>query len=115
MGRIPSQSTLEKMGIDLDLILCPRYGDSVETVDHTLVGCREVKKIWHRTGTWWGRNMDDVETIQTLLQENQTSREVNRKRHLWEALCWSFCYLIWSHMNKIVFEGDKRGIEDMFF
>lgn len=39
LGRIPSRSVLERMGIDFDSVLCPRCGEMPETVNHALVGC----------------------------------------------------------------------------
>lgn len=99
----------------MDSILCPRCGDTLETVDHALVGCREVKKIWYLTGKWWRRNLEGAESLQELLQEDQTSGEDKRKRSLWEAMVWSFLYLIWSHRNKVVFEEEKSKLEELFF
>lgn len=44
IGRIPCRMVLDRMGLDLDSELCPRCGETTETVDHALVSCSEVKK-----------------------------------------------------------------------
>ena len=50
LGRIPCRDNLDRMGIDLNSTLCPRCGDEVETIDHALVTCPEVKRLWSIVG-----------------------------------------------------------------
>ena len=45
-GRLPSREMLDKMGIELNSTLCPRCSSEVETVNHAIVTCEEVNKIW---------------------------------------------------------------------
>lgn len=44
-GRLSVRVELEKRGIDLDTMLCPRCDEHIETVNHALVLCKEVMKL----------------------------------------------------------------------
>ena len=55
LGRIPTREALYNRGIDLDSVLCPRCRDSIEDVNHALLGCCEVKEVWERFSRWWGK------------------------------------------------------------
>ncbi|KAJ9560470.1 hypothetical protein OSB04_005630, partial [Centaurea solstitialis] len=46
LGRIPTRSVLDKMGIDLDSFLCPRCGEQIEDLEHALFKCEKVKPLW---------------------------------------------------------------------
>nr|GEV90431.1 RNA-directed DNA polymerase, eukaryota, reverse transcriptase zinc-binding domain protein [Tanacetum cinerariifolium] len=53
-GRLSVRVELEKCGIDLNTMLCPRCDDQIETVDHGLVLCKEVMKLWEKIYIWGG-------------------------------------------------------------
>ncbi|XP_071727926.1 uncharacterized protein [Rutidosis leptorrhynchoides] len=52
--RIPVRTELDKMGIDLDSVRCPRCDDDVETIEHSLIFCRHAMDILERVYKWWG-------------------------------------------------------------
>ena len=60
LRRIATRLDLNNRGIDLDSILCPRCGNAVEDIDHALVTCEEVKKVWERVGNWWGKSFEGI-------------------------------------------------------
>ncbi|KAJ9556433.1 hypothetical protein OSB04_011047 [Centaurea solstitialis] len=41
LERLPCRALLDKCGIDLDTVLCPRCNQEVETVQHALLSCEE--------------------------------------------------------------------------
>ena len=48
VGRILTWEALNNKGIDIDTMLCPICGETVENIDHGLVGCSEVKSLWEK-------------------------------------------------------------------
>ena len=44
LARLPTRSVLDKVGVDLDSVLCPRCTN--EVVDHVIVRCGKVKTLW---------------------------------------------------------------------
>ncbi|GJX97357.1 reverse transcriptase domain, reverse transcriptase zinc-binding domain protein [Tanacetum coccineum] len=51
--RLPVRVELDKRGIDLHTILCPWCDNHQEIVDHGLVLCDEVQKVWDKVFQWW--------------------------------------------------------------
>ena len=78
----------------------------METIDHALVTCSEVSKIWELVGKWWKKRIDGVTTVHDLLQE--ANPPVNDDA-VWTAVKWVFLYLIWMHRNALVFSGVKTN------
>lgn len=109
-GRIPSRTILDKMGIDLDSVLCPRCKENPETLDHALVNCPEVKNLWKAVGKWWNKNLGDIQSIEDLLQEEPGSHG-----NMWVGVKWALTYLIWSHRNRMVFENGANKLGEKFF
>ncbi|KAJ9555268.1 hypothetical protein OSB04_009882 [Centaurea solstitialis] len=112
LDRIPCRANLDKVGVDLNTLLCPRCGEMVESMDHALVTCSEVKMVWNRVGVWWGKNLDTVGSVQDLLNEVSSPSYGDSKEELWLAVKWSFLYLIWRHRNALVFERINTKIQD---
>ncbi|KAJ9553481.1 hypothetical protein OSB04_017526 [Centaurea solstitialis] len=115
LGRLPCRVSLDRMGIDLDSILCPRCGDESETLDHTLVTCPEVKKLWCLVGNWWNKNLERVVSTQEILQLGEPAGEIVKEDDIWTGTKWSIMYLIWEHRNAIVFKENKNKLLDKFF
>lgn len=44
----PVRMVLDDMGLDLHSSLCPRCQESIETINHALINCGDVKKLWER-------------------------------------------------------------------
>ncbi|KAJ9539609.1 hypothetical protein OSB04_026115 [Centaurea solstitialis] len=70
LGRIPTRETLDKMGIDLHTVLCPRCGESIEDLDHALFKCSEVNRLWMRVGNWWNKPLSGIHSVAQLIQED---------------------------------------------
>ena len=115
LGRIPSHEILDKRGIDLDSVLCPRCDDEIESINHALVTCPEVKIIWRQLGKWWKQNMDGVASIQDILQDDNSRVDTRENVSVWSAVKWAALFLIWSHRNEIVFKGSNGSIVDKLF
>jgi len=115
LGRIPTRSALNDKGIDLGTILCPRCGDSIEDLDHALVTCNEVKRLWRRFGVWWNRRFDDMGSLAQLLQDDEMVIRNSKGKSLRICAKWSFLYLIWNQRNKLMFRGDNTSLDELFF
>ena len=115
LGRIQTRSVLDGMEIDLDTVLCPRCGLTVETVDHAIVSCVEVRSLWSRIGVWWNKDLSGVDTVAQLLQSDAEEIRESNGNTLWVAVKWSFIYLVWNHRNNLVFNKEEKRITDVFF
>lgn len=108
LGRLPSRTVLDRMGLDISSILCPRCGKERESIDHALVSCEEVYKLWKGIARWWKIAEDRFETLNDVIGSNN-------RPSLWGEMVGCVLYLIWSHRNRLVFKGEKSRLVDLFF
>ncbi|KAJ9544728.1 LOW QUALITY PROTEIN: hypothetical protein OSB04_024435 [Centaurea solstitialis] len=115
LGRLPTRVVLDKMGIDLDSLLCPRCGEGIEDLDHAFITYGEVKNLWSRVGNWWNKSVSGIESVVQLLQEDDDFLRKHKNKAWWVGVKWTFLYLVWSHRNRIVFENKKTSLTECFF
>ncbi|KAJ9558860.1 LOW QUALITY PROTEIN: hypothetical protein OSB04_013474 [Centaurea solstitialis] len=114
-GRIPTRVALDKMGIDLNSVLCPRCGESIEDIDHAFIKCREVNRLWSRVGKWWNKPTSGVDSVAQFLQEDDNLIQSLKDKAWWVGVKWTFLYLLWSNRNRLVFENNRKSLDDCFF
>ncbi|KAJ9565878.1 hypothetical protein OSB04_001844 [Centaurea solstitialis] len=115
LGRFLVRLELDKRGVDLDLILCPRCEYEGESVDHAIFGCREVKSLWRQIGERW---KVDVNRCNSFLELSNLGNEAGmgvKEGRRWIALTWCVAYLIWANRNKFLFGNVKTQLKDEFF
>ncbi|KAJ9566895.1 hypothetical protein OSB04_002861 [Centaurea solstitialis] len=110
-GRIPTREVLDKMGIELNSLLCTGCSEAIETADHALFSCKAVKNIWTAAAKWWRVDLSTTNSIFELLERAADSD----KPRLWEEVSWAIIYLVWSFRNRVVFDNYNRKLEDLFF
>ena len=115
LGRVPCRAILDKMGLDLHSTLCPRCSKEVESIDHAFFHCEEVSRIWRGVARWWNRDLGTIDSWEALLASNTGMGENGNQQNLWNETIWAFIYLLWGQRNRLVFDFDKRKLEDLFF
>ena len=114
LRRLPTRVVLDEIGVDLDSSLCPRCGTEVESVEHALITCGKVRKIWHLVGRRWRVDLGSKITINEIEEAGFDRRSNGKGSRLWTATIWSFLYFIWSNRNKCVFEKASTEIASLF-
>ncbi|XP_071707988.1 uncharacterized protein [Rutidosis leptorrhynchoides] len=92
--RLPVRMELDKRGIDLDSVRCPLCDNDVETVDHSLVSCKNVEEIWSRIYAWWGAGTISNHSLDELLVYGAMQQGSDSGKLIWQAVVWICCYLI---------------------
>ncbi|KAJ9565762.1 hypothetical protein OSB04_001728 [Centaurea solstitialis] len=54
-------------------------------------------------------------TLTLFLHEDADLLKSAKGKHWWVGLKWCFLYLVWQQRNKLVFNGEKSLINDIFF
>ena len=107
--------SLNDKGIDLGSILCPRCGEVSEDVDHALVNCPDVKRLWIRVGQWWNKSVVGYTSVSELLSEDKEVLNKTKGKSRWVGTKWAFLYYIWGNRNRLVFGDEKKQVSDRFF
>ncbi|KAJ9564334.1 hypothetical protein OSB04_000300 [Centaurea solstitialis] len=115
LGKLPVRVEIDRRGIDLDSILCPKCQREGETVEHALFGCEDVKDLWIRIGDWWNLDMKDCNSLDDLINLGNQDRVGVRGGRRWFALIWCVSYLIWANRNNLIFRISKVLLKDEFF
>ena len=101
MGRIPTREALDKLGIDLHSLLCPRCEKEVESINHAFFWCDEVNKIWQEAARW-SINFANIGSVEELLEFSNGGETSGNRPRFWKEVAWSLIYLIWSQRNNVV-------------
>ncbi|KAJ9545729.1 hypothetical protein OSB04_025436 [Centaurea solstitialis] len=102
LGRLSVRVELDRRGVDLNSVLCPRCEREVESVSHALFGCKKVKGFWMRVGRWWGLDVSSCNSLDEVV-------DVGR----WVATILCLSYLLWSQRIKLVFKGGSGSLEEV--
>ncbi|KAJ9548768.1 hypothetical protein OSB04_021311 [Centaurea solstitialis] len=105
LGRLPCRFLLDKVGIDLDSILCPRCSKEVESVHHALVSCEKVRNMWSLVGRWWNLDVSNssIASLDDLLSLAVRCDLNSKVVAVWEATIRCIAYMVWTDRNKRVF------------
>ncbi|XP_071694430.1 uncharacterized protein [Rutidosis leptorrhynchoides] len=101
--RLPVLTELDKRGIDLHSVRCPICDNDIETVDHSLIFCKDTLDIWNKVYKWWGFNGVTNLSISEIFCGNSPHQLSTLGAKIWQAVEWSCGYLIWKNRNQKVF------------
>ncbi|XP_071688984.1 uncharacterized protein [Rutidosis leptorrhynchoides] len=105
MRRLPVRVELDKRGMDLDSLLCPRCNDTTESVDHALFLCKYVMDIWDRVYNWWNiGHVSNLSVVEAFCGNNNHIKSAKGKQ-LWQVVEWVTGYMILRNRNKKAFEN----------
>ncbi|KAJ9558233.1 hypothetical protein OSB04_012847 [Centaurea solstitialis] len=111
LERLPCRVLLDKRGVDLDTVLCPRCNREVESVTHSLFSCEKVKLLWILVGRWWNLDVSNAVNVQDCLLLASRSGACAKGVARWEATVRCVAYLVWANRNKGEVLKKKQGIE----
>ena len=100
-------------GMDLHTILCPKCESQCETVEHRLLFCEKVMKVWENIFQWWGLRLNDSFTINDIILHTGNSNMSKDSKMLWSSVVWVTAYMVWKDRNNKVFKGKSENIEKL--
>lgn len=112
-GRLPVRVVLDRIGMDLDSILCPCCQDMVESVDHCIIRCKWVEVGWVRIFKWWNMGTFNGGSIEELITHEGRHGFYKRQKDRWQAVVWTTAYVIWRIRNSVIFNNKKTNHIDL--
>ncbi|XP_071728938.1 uncharacterized protein [Rutidosis leptorrhynchoides] len=106
--RLPVRIELDKRGIDLDSVRCPVCDDDLESVEHSIIFCKNALDIWDRVYKWWNMGSFSSFSIQEVLGDDPASNTSKFGKKVWLAVRWISAYLIWKNRNN---KGRSSGYQ----
>nr|GEX50109.1 RNA-directed DNA polymerase, eukaryota, reverse transcriptase zinc-binding domain protein [Tanacetum cinerariifolium] len=108
-GRLPVRVELDRIGIDLDSVLCPSCNNSVESCAHSLVTCDLAMSVWEKVFSWWKMGCANAFSIGKLFSSYGNVNIPVAFSYVCQAVLWSTGYFIWKERNDCVFVGAGGG------
>ncbi|XP_071688505.1 uncharacterized protein [Rutidosis leptorrhynchoides] len=106
LNRIPVRVELDKRGIDLDSILYPLCSNESKTVEHSLVQCSQVLKVWQQFFKWWNLSyVSHISLDQAFDDSSLFSSLSNIGKIIWQGTKWTVCYALWKARNEKIFKN----------
>ncbi|XP_071689109.1 uncharacterized protein [Rutidosis leptorrhynchoides] len=102
--RLPVLFELDKRGVDLNSVCCPLCDGDIESVNHSLILCKQAFDVWCKVFEWWGRSGTLLLQVEDLLSDTGYARS-DIGKSIWQAVMWSCSYLIWTNRNQKVFSN----------
>ncbi|XP_071713202.1 uncharacterized protein [Rutidosis leptorrhynchoides] len=103
--RLPVRVELDKRGIDLHSVRCPMCDDSLKSVEHSIIFCREAINIWNKIFNWWGLGTFSNLSLEEILKGNGPVSTSSLGKKIWQSIEWVSAYYVWRNRNNKVFEG----------
>ncbi|GJR24031.1 RNA-directed DNA polymerase, eukaryota, reverse transcriptase zinc-binding domain protein [Tanacetum coccineum] len=107
LDRLPSRANLATRGVDLSSTSCPFCESVVEDIDHSLIRCPYMIKVWRKVWSWWNLgppvsfpsfSISDIALGNISSLSNTCSRLSKVMQGVFQCSLW----VIWKWRNKIV-------------
>lgn len=87
-------------GIDISSLLCPICSDDCESIDHTLLRCKVVRRVWRTVAKWCGVAGLFLWEVRDLHSEEVLSLAPPTTKSVWEVILTVSAWCIWRARNK---------------
>ncbi|GMP39669.1 hypothetical protein CsSME_00010408 [Camellia sinensis var. sinensis] len=114
-GRVKTAVFLHRIGVLLanTNILCVFCKNEVETVNHVLLHCPLVWKVWAGILNWWDVCWVMSGSVEALLQWWASARFKKKVMCIWKIVPLLLLWSIWKLRNEIVFNGGQVNFADL--
>ncbi|XP_071694603.1 uncharacterized protein [Rutidosis leptorrhynchoides] len=109
-GRILVLIELDKRGVNLHSVRCPKCDNAIECISHSLLSCEKVRDIWVRIFDWWSMPRPPNFDLRGLLEGNLGQVGSELGKNLWQAVMWMCMYLVWKSRNEKVFKNKDWNV-----
>lgn len=96
--------------------LCPFCREEVESLNHILLYCPLVWRLWSKILDWWNLSWVTPGSIGGLLEWWSGMRFNRFERRLWQSIPFTLMWYVWKSRNEYVFQGvhlDFKGLGEI--
>nr|GEZ10500.1 RNA-directed DNA polymerase, eukaryota [Tanacetum cinerariifolium] len=103
LNKLPTRVNLDRMGIDVDSLLCPICHEDVETVNHLFFSCEVAKDLWGLLAKWWELDVPFCANIFEWLSWLDSAPIPAKARPLLDGVGGVLMWSIWCFRNRLIF------------
>ncbi|GLT34213.1 hypothetical protein SLA2020_087400 [Shorea laevis] len=114
--RIPTKDNLLLRGVlkEGSQTICNLCGSYVEDVDHLLLSCSVVWRLWTKCFTWWGLTYAMHQHLDKAFQQHVWINRRKKCSRVWEATWFAVIWTIWLCRNENIFKETNADEEKLF-
>lgn len=114
-GRQKTKELLHRFGIlaGEDVQTCIFCQQDNESIDHIMLHCPFVWKIWSATAEWWGFQWAIPRSIDDLLLCWLSWKFKKKVKQVWRVLPAAILWSVWRYHNECVFKAVHPHIHDL--
>ncbi|CAL5330043.1 unnamed protein product [Camellia sinensis] len=94
-------------------IVCVFCQNEIETVDHILLFCPFVWRLWSNIVKWWGLQWVLSGSVNGLLQWWFGCKMKKLEKKIWAVIPLAILWSIWKHRNDCVFSDIQPNWEEL--
>ncbi|XP_071688500.1 uncharacterized protein [Rutidosis leptorrhynchoides] len=111
--RLPTLVELDKRGVDLYSVRCAICNDDVETIDHSLIFCKNAYEVWTIIYNWWGLGPFSEPSILETFDGSVMQQSSKMGGLIWQAVEWTCGYLLWKNRNLKAFKNKDGCVPNL--
>ncbi|XP_028057518.1 uncharacterized protein LOC114261441 [Camellia sinensis] len=114
-GRLKTAGFLNRIGVlnQNTFVNCVFCGQAVETVNHVLLWCPAVWKVWACLMNWWGVLWVIPDNVNGLLQWWRGYKWRKFENIIWKAIPMAVMWSLWNTRNDVVFNGKMFQLNEL--
>lgn len=113
LNRLPTKDLLMQRGLhiaDPDCVFC---GDSVESLDHLMTGCRITRELWDKIEEWCKFKPMIIFSVKDLIFYHISLNGSKARKNIIQSVIMVACWVIWKARNGMIFNGSKVNVGGM--
>lgn len=115
LGKLKTGDHLIRIGIinNQDQALCKFCSSVVESLDHSLLLCHVVWKVWCKILLWWGIKWSTPRDINSLFRWWIGFKHKPNVQMIWDCIPPATLWSIWKLRNEHIFQGKSLNWEEL--
>ena len=114
LNRLPTHSSLDHRGIDIESLLCPCCNNNVEDSNRVFFTCNVALELWNRIALWLDLYIPEFVNMADMFQWIDEHGGGSKQRRILNTICVTLIWILWMYWNSVVFDGSRIKKHKLF-
>ncbi|KAG5539456.1 hypothetical protein RHGRI_019858 [Rhododendron griersonianum] len=115
LGKLKTGDFLLRIGIIYQHhhALCKFCGETIESIDHSLLFCTPVWNVWCKILKWWGIQWVTPNSVSDIINWWLSYRQKPKIKVIWDCIPFAVLWSLWKMRNEHLFQNKDLNWEDV--